>query len=328
MFAITTVLRRAPRLTSKQLHRRRSRASSVPLFIVGLATAVVSIGFLSVPLFPSVFADDDLLAEILAEEQRLDDEHSRLEEEAREFEKMKAGTHPSGSERGNQKMKPGKKGPRNAMPAGAGIDFSHLEEELRKKEAAAAARKAADEEKVAQEVAEQHRIERERQFEADLAKMNVEQQKAARRQKKIDARVVRDVLKASKGGKLYAVLGLRNWEMKVGPLKLLKVTTRDIKKAYRNRARAVHPDKNRDGRAEEAFDALEKSAAVLTDAELRADYDRRARVSRQKQRKKKVQFVMDSVGTGRRYVMMVVGVAQRVVGPFSTPILVLGALIV
>jgi hypothetical protein len=61
--------------------------------------------------------------------------------------------------------------------------------------------------------------------------------------------------------------GIRNWNLKASSrelnvagfgfnipgLTLKETTAKDIKRAYRIRAMLVHPDKNRDGRAQEAF---------------------------------------------------------------------------
>lgn len=286
----------------------------------------------------------DYLAEILEEERRLEEEHAKLETEAKEFHAMKARQSSAGgsfsgqqqqngsgdSGRGNPKIKPGGgKSAKNTMPKGAAAkDFSTLEDQLRQKEAAAAARKASEEEKKQAQLAEQHRLQREAQFEADLAKMNEEQRKAAKKQKRADAKIVRRILNASRLGKHYSVLGLRNWEIKIGPLVLMKVTSKDIKKAYRNLARSVHPDKNKDGRAEEAFDALEKSAAVLSDDELRTEYDRKIKTIRRKRRRETVQLVMDVSDIIFGNIALVVHLFKRMVGPFSVPLFVIGALII
>ncbi len=52
-------------------------------------------------------------------------------------------------------------------------------------------------------------------------------------------------------------------------------TPEDIKKAYRQRARRLHPDVNRDNpHAEEQFKELGEAYEVLSDAQKRAAYDR------------------------------------------------------
>merc|ERR1719291_126852 len=115
--------------------------------------------------------------------------------------------------------------------------------------------------------------------------MDEEQRKKELALKKRDAKVVRRVLKAHKAGKHYAVLGIRDYTIQLGPFyffkfslgpfTLFRTKTKKIKRVYRNLARTIHPDKNRDGRAEEAFHALESSAAILTDDKKREVYDKK-----------------------------------------------------
>lgn len=292
--------------------------------------------------------DDDFLAEILAEEARQEEEHARLESEAREFEAMRARQPSAGSNMpgGGSKAKMGGNkmgnmggGASKTMPKGAAAaSFSKLEEELKKKEAENASKKASQEEEEDAKEAEKIRLKREAAFEAELKKMNEEQRKAAQKQKAKDARVVQRILKASKAGKHYSVLGIRNLELQLGPfyvlnfsfgpIVLFKVKTKEIKRVYRNLARTVHPDKNKDGRAEEAFHALESSAEILTDDKKRADYDKKIISARRRRNKYAVESVFDASQKAMSHIMATLRVTKRVLGPFSTPILVVGALII
>lgn len=288
----------------------------------------------------SLEEDDDFLAEILAEQAREEEEHARMEAEAREFDAMKArqpsggGGMPGGGGSGGPKMGGG-----STMPKGAGgANFSKLEEDLKKKESETASKKAEQEEEKASQDAEKIRLKREANFEAELKRMSEEQRKKAQIQKKKDAKVVKRILTAAKSDKHYAVLGIRNLEIQLGPfyifnfsfgpLILFRVKTKQIKRVYRNLARTVHPDKNKDGRAEEAFHALETSAAILTDEKQRRDYDKRIISARRRRNKYAMESVMEvSQGAWRRSAKTL-HVAKRVLGPFSTPILVVGALII
>lgn len=291
--------------------------------------------------------DDDFLAEILAEQAREEEELAKMEAEAREFEAMKA-RQPSGGNGGRgggsgmpgggPKMRGG--GASRTMPKGAtgGTNFSKLEEDLKKKEAANANKKAAQEEEQAVQEAERIRQKREAAFEAELKKMNEEQRKKAQKQKKKDAKVVKRILKAHKAGKHYAVLGIRNLELQLGPfyifnfslgpVVLFRVKTKEIKRVYRNLARTVHPDKNKDGRAEEAFHALESSAAILTDEKKRSDYDKRIINARRRRNKYAMETITGATQQAWNKSVSTLRVAKRVLGPFSTPILVVGALII
>jgi len=290
--------------------------------------------------------DDDFLAEILAEQAREDEELSRLEAEAREFDAIKARQPSAGSGGGASGMPgsgdgggPKMGGANSAMPKGAGgANFSKMEDDLKKKESENASKKASQEEEKASQNAERIRLKREAAFEAELKKMNDEQRKKAQKQKSKDAKVVKRILKAHTSGKHYAVLGIRNLEIRLGPFYffnfslgpfvLFRAKTKDIKRVYRNLARTVHPDKNKDGRAEEAFQALETSADILTDEKKRSDYDKRIISARRRRNKYAMESVAGVSQLAWRRSVSTLRVAKRVLGPFSTPILVVGALIV
>ena len=92
-------------------------------------------------------------------------------------------------------------------------------------------------------------------------------------------------------------------------------------------ARTVHPDKNKDGRAEEAFHAIETSAAILTDEKKRKEYDKKLISSRRRRNKEVVERIADVTGRIWSGSVGAVTSAKRVLGPFSTPIIVVGALI-
>eukprot|EP00978_Attheya_sp_CCMP212_P031102 scaffold116384_cov53-Attheya_sp.AAC.3 len=209
--------------------------------------------------------------------------------------------------------------------------YMDSEDQLRQEEAAAEARRSQQEDEQLAAQAEQQRLIREAQFEADLAKMDAAQQKLAKQQKKADAKMVRRILNASQRKNHYGVLGLRNFEIGFQifhkSIRLFQLQTQKIKGAYRTRAKLVHPDKNRDGRADQAFIALEQSAAILVDDELRADYDHKRSLDRQRFRNNIFQTVGDTVDLTVRHATTVVHLFRRIVGPFATPILVLGTLI-
>jgi curved DNA-binding protein CbpA len=280
--------------------------------------------------------DDDFLSEILAEEARHEEEAARMEAEAREYEAMQARQYSDGG--GNANGKPKMGGAGRTMPKGAsGGSFSKMEEELKKKEAERASIQAAKDEELQEQEAERIRLKREAAFEAELKKMNEEQKKKSLQQKKKDAKIVNRILKASKAGKHYSVLGIRNFEVQIGPyyvlnfsigpLVLFRVKTKAIKRVYRNLARIVHPDKNKDGRAEEAFHALEQSAAILTDDKQRQDYDKKIIAARRRKNKHAVDSVLRVSHMAWSQTASTLKVTKKVLGPFSTPILVVGALI-
>ncbi|MGB7651383.1 MAG: DnaJ domain-containing protein [Gallionella sp.] len=52
-------------------------------------------------------------------------------------------------------------------------------------------------------------------------------------------------------------------------------TPDEIKKRYRAMAMRFHPDRNSDEGAQTRFNAIQKAYEVLSDAQLRADYDQK-----------------------------------------------------
>lgn len=217
------------------------------------------------------------------------------------------------------------------------------EEFRRQQQAQEEATKQAKEEQIARERAEKVQREREAKFEEELSRMDADKQKAARKQQRKDKRVVKAILRAAKKKQHYAVLGIRNWEICVPPksisiagkfeftipgFSLFHISQSTIRRSYRSRALAVHPDKNRDGRAVEAFVAVEESASILSDEALREKYDAELRKSRSKNRNQVKRLAGEGVtaalGTLRRFWK----VFKRVLGPFAFPVLILGSLII
>ena len=292
--------------------------------------------------------DEDFLAEILAEQAREEEELAKIEAEAREYDAMKARQQQQnngmpGSNGNASRPKMGKMG----GASGRNNNFSKLEEELKKKESEQQqnankqqqqSNTQSAEDEMNEKEAERIRLKREQAFEAELKKMNDEQRKKAQKQKKKDAKVVKRILKAHKANKHYQVLGIHNFEFQIGPLfifnfsigpiVLFRVKTKQIKKVYRNLARTVHPDKNKDGRAVEAFHALESSAAVLTDEKQRSDYDKRIIASRRRRNRYALEKVMTATEFAWNKSCKTFGVTKKILGPFSTPIMVIGALII
>ena len=180
-----------------------------------------------------------------------------------------------------------------------------------------------------------------------------------------DSRIVQRILLASRNGEHYKVLGLKLYEIKVpfevripfyrslkGLLRRKRNkshddvdTTQDsntkstyisifrpnnnvIKRAYRQRARLVHPDKNTDPNAAQAFDALDQAAAILMDERLRNDYDMAVRNIRERRAQERIQLFKNVIGVAYSVSSKVSSVGKRVLGPFLTPLIVLGALII
>lgn len=217
------------------------------------------------------------------------------------------------------------------------------EDAARLKEEDAQRLRREEEERIQREQAEKVRQQREAAFEKELSRMNAEQAKEALRQKKRDAKIVKRILRAAKHGNLYATLGLFYKEIRIPSksigifgrfkftipgLTLFHISPKAIRKAYRKRSLQVHPDRNRDGRAEEAFIALENAAAILSDETLREEYDEKLRAMR-KQRRKEIQDVATKAIDGTfRVTGRTVTVVRKVLGPFAYPTFVIVTLLV
>lgn len=75
-------------------------------------------------------------------------------------------------------------------------------------------------------------------------------------------RIITKVLDDVKRGEFYGALGVR-----------AGASPQQLKKAYREMAKTVHPDKNEDTRAASAFDALRDAYDVLAEPMARRQYD-------------------------------------------------------
>ena len=200
------------------------------------------------------------------------------------------------------------------------------------------------EERAAREEADRIAADRERRFQAELDRMkDEEQKKLALKQKKIDGKVVRSVLKAVQKNDLYGVLGLRGWTLEIPPrtivvaslklnvpgLALVKpATEKQIRKQFRNRAKQVHPDKNRDGRAGEAFVAVEHAASVLSDPAQREAYDADRKRDRDERLERSRAVLGRALATTMACAKTAFGMAQTLLGPFFVPVVILLALII
>ena len=324
---------------------KTSRMSMKPLFFIKFQqfSHVLVIGISSLKKEVFAFAQqvnddddthDDYLAEILAEEQREAEELAKLEAQMKELDQMKMQQEQMKQERHKDMNMPSG----SAKMSGSGArnkDLDNIQEELRKKEAMAQEKKkeafakehAAAKEEAKKERAEKIAKERDAAFQAEIERARDEKtRKNLKRQKAKDANIVKKILNNGKQGNHYAVLGMRcQWgEIQLGPLKFCSVKNSEIKRAYRKIAKLVHPDKNRDGLAEQAFDLLEKSSAILLDEKQRKEYDVKLKL----QRKDRFQSGVRTVDDTWNALVKVLTTLKKVLGPFATPIFILTALII
>jgi hypothetical protein len=189
--------------------------------------------------------------------------------------------------------------------------------------------------------AERKRQQRKEAFEKEIARMDAMQQKKARNKLKKDAKICKQILLAADNKNYYSVLGLRYMEIRINPhefrlgkfgftipgYRLFHISDKLIKKAYRQRSRDVHPDRNRDSHAEEAFIALENAASVLLDPKSRNAYDDSLCKEMAKIRKDATNAASMIVEKSYRGTATIVTIIKRVLGPFAIPVLILGSII-
>lgn len=187
----------------------------------------------------------------------------------------------------------------------------------------------------AQETAHRRAEEREAAFEQQLSQLASSQdRKRARQQKRQDARIVQRILQAFSRQDYYAILGLARraavsrrvppWiPQQVLPPMCRAISKADIKHAYRNMGKRVHPDKNRDGRAEQAFVALEEALTVLYDDARRQAYDQECLKTNRGRVK-----IHPILRRTHRVLAQTVGTARKFVGPFAVPLGILAVVFV
>jgi DNA mismatch repair ATPase MutL len=167
-------------------------------------------------------------------------------------------------------------------------------------------------------------------------------------QRKRDAKIVHRILKESQSNNHYEVLGLRNFALpklripkltitiiprqftlNITAIDVFRISENKIKKAYRDMAKLVHPDKNKDPRAVEAFLLVEKSAAILLNATTRAEYDMLMQYQQHRQRAKLYLQIRQGIERSLRILSAVLRTGTKVfrLGPLTMPVVILVALI-
>ena len=218
------------------------------------------------------------------------------------------------------------------------------------------ARRKQEEERLKQQ-AEAERLQRQKAEEAfarELKTLSEEQQKLLRQKRRKDGKIVQRILNAWQRHDFYAVLGLRwffpegirlikgrggkqgaavprRFNIKDAILKrqwpdviILRIPTRAIQQAYRIRAVQTHPDKNRDPRTEQAFVAVQDAHAVLSDPNLRKDYEMERQTHRLAVRGAWKDRYHRLINTTLRPLFIVL---HKVVGPLTVPLVVICALV-
>jgi hypothetical protein len=195
-------------------------------------------------------------------------------------------------------------------------------------------------------------------FVREMESLSAEQQKALRKKRRQDSRIVQRILQAWERQDYYTVLGLRwffpegitlirgrgfvedasssrqektkfslkeaIWHLKWPPLVIMRTSQRKIQQANRKRAMQVHPDKNRDPRSDQAFVAIQDAFAVLSDPVRRRNYEAQRRLDRiairQAWKKRYHQFIDATLRPTWT-------VFRRFVSPFAVPFFIIAALV-
>ena len=155
---------------------------------------------------------------------------------------------------------------------------------------------------------EETRARRDRQWEADLQKMNKAQRSQAKKKRLQDAKVVNLVLSSPDH---YKTLRLSRplWNPWASFPK--SASPKQVKKAYRDLARKVHPDKNKDGRAEEAFDKIQEAYETLSDKGKKREYDRKEERKRKARKEERKEIAVEGAGKVRRERNVEGGVGEK-----------------
>ena len=198
--------------------------------------------------------------------------------------------------------------------------------------------------------AEKERIQKQREeaFADELAQVKEDKTAAKKlmQQKKRDAKIVKRIFKSFQSNDYYAILGIRNFifsnlqipsrsitimpnhfVIRIPGFELFNISEKQIKKAYREMAKLVHPDKSKDPRAAEAFLLVEDAATILLNDATRSEYDLMIHVGRNERQKR----IANQIGQGiEKFFLMtntVASLAKKLLGPLTIPVVVLVAVI-
>lgn len=106
------------------------------------------------------------------------------------------------------------------------------------------------------------------------------------------------------------------------------MTPEKVKRAYRERAKALHPDKNSAPNASEAFRMLEDSLAILYDEEEKAIYDQQIEFKKAQRRETIRSALLSVKRKSMQVISPVLVIFNTFIRPFATPLIVIGVLII
>mmetsp|Transcript_1133 Transcript_1133/g.1648 ORF Transcript_1133/g.1648 Transcript_1133/m.1648 type:complete len:217 (-) Transcript_1133:316-966(-) len=160
-----------------------------------------------------------------------------------------------------------------------------------------------------------------------------------------ERRLVNSIIKNVEQARYYEALGLHEspkWERRFKfalfentpkefvffDFTLFRASGTEIKRAYRQRALGVHPDKNGHPLAAQAFDALENAKQALMDEREREEYDRVVKEHYRRVDEARMETATRLVGFAYQKTMDAFVVVKKVAGPFAMPLIIVGAIII
>ncbi|GMH69174.1 hypothetical protein TrST_g2298 [Triparma strigata] len=203
------------------------------------------------------------------------------------------------------------------------LERARLASEARKRSASAEAARKEDEEKEAMRAG--RRLKREAAWEQELKAMKKNERQEAIRRRKNDKKVIDKVLKSKSA---YETLSLKPKWYEVWKKEGVGVSVKQVKKAYRNMAKRIHPDKNKDSRAEDAFDMLQEAYEILSVPESKKAYDRKLNLQKQSTREDQLSNAQDMAVNAFERSRLMTKIVSTLLGPFAPSFFMLCALII
>ena len=169
------------------------------------------------------------------------------------------------------------------------------------------------------------RLKREAAWEQELKAMKKNERQEAIRRRKNDKKVIDKVLKSKSA---YETLSLKPKWYEVWKKEGVGVSVKQVKKAYRNMAKRIHPDKNQDSRAEDAFDMLQEAYEILSVPESKKAYDRKLILQKQSTREDQLSNAQDMAVNAFERSRLMTKIVSTLLGPFAPSFFMLCALII
>ncbi|GMH76204.1 hypothetical protein TrLO_g4028 [Triparma laevis f. longispina] len=205
----------------------------------------------------------------------------------------------------------------------AEMERARLAAEARKREVENEAARLEDQQ---QEIMRaERRKKREAAFQTELKNMKKTERNEAIKRRKSDKKIIDRLLKSKTH---YQTLNLNPKWYEFWKKEGSNVSVKQVKKAYRNLSKRIHPDKNKDVRAEDAFDMLQEANEVLSDAESKKAYDRKLELTKRSNREENLENAQDMAENAFKKTSLFMKLISKLLGPFAPSAFALCALII